>query len=130
MKNQQSKAWRNGVPRSVNPSDEPGKYSWVTEDADKYIHRYYAENGGPLPYMLALYHVLTRIATEQWKSEFEVPRRELMVRSGISRTQLDKVLNILEEIGLIARKRNYLKTNCGLSDQLPNTYRLLSLTKR
>jgi len=128
-KQQQSHAWRNGVVRSVNPSDE-GKYSWVTEDADLYIHRYYAENGGPLPYMLALYHVLARIAAEKWKSEFEVPRRELMVRSGIGRTQLDKCLNILEEIGLVARKRNYAKTNCGLSDQLPNTYRLLSLRKK
>jgi hypothetical protein len=118
--------WQKGKVRNHASPSEEGRFGWQANDAALVIRRHFTDSGTKgLASTLALYSTLIDNASRENSEEFIISHRELSLRSGMSRPQVKKVLDILLELGLVAWKQNF--ADAGLRDQTSNTYRLLSL---
>src|SRR5260370_21204479 len=109
------------------PSSE-GPFGWQSQDATFTIGRHFDEHGGPRAHTLAIYYVMTHIAARENTEQFEKSKSELARLSGISVSQVRKVLNILRELRLLTWQQTWSEE--GPLERGANRYKLLSLHQK
>jgi hypothetical protein len=104
------------TPRKI----KDGPFCWQSKDALRLIRDAF-DSRTFLSDALAVYVVLTEIASDEQAETFQRSRRAISERAGISLRQLDKVLDVFKSIGTVAVVINQIQ---GTKELAPSSYTL------
>lgn len=99
-----------------------GKYCWQSKPALWRIRESFDESTF-LDQSIAVYTILTELASDAQSDTFTATRRKIAERSGVSVRRVSEIIMRLRELKLVDWKQNFL---AGTKELAPSTYTLMS----